>query len=425
MIEVEPRRSLSRNAAIAGQSIVIIGAGQAGGDLAASMRELGFSGDITLIGAEEHHPYSRHHLSKGYLIGEKDDADVLIRAADTYARFDITIKVGERAESIDREAKQVALCSGGHVSYDALVLATGGSPRMLPGPTLQDVGNVFYLRSLQDAARLRSRLTPGARLTVVGGGFIGLEVAAVARHIGLDVTVVEREERLLARVTSAVTSAFFARRHREEGVVLHLGRSVLQAIPNGDGDVAAIVLDDGTVVATDVCLVGVGLEPDTALAFEAGLDVDDGVVVDASFRTSDDAIFAIGDVARYPCADQPGTQRLESIPNSSEHARALARTLVGESTAYGVTPWFWSDQYDLKYQAVGLMRTSDDVVLRGDPGRDRAISVFYVGDGVIRAAEVFSSPRDFATAKKLVTRRIAVTREELADSAVPLRDLLA
>lgn len=406
------------------QQVVIVGAGQAGGDLAANLREFGFSGAITLIGNEDWYPYSRHPLSKAYLRGEKGEEDLLLRGKGTYERFDIDVKVGLQVETVDRHSKKITFGEGDQLAYDVLVLATGGSPRRLPDELLEAAPNVFYLRAIGQAEQLRARLKPGDRLTVIGGGYIGLEVAAVARRLGLEVTIVEREERLLARVTSEVTSSFFARIHREEGVVVHTGRSVVESVANANGLLTAVILDDGTPVETDLCLIGVGLEPNTALAQNAGIDVSDGIVVDSLFRTSDDSIFAIGDVARFPRGNEPGTVRLESIPNGTEQARALARTLVGEPSPYQAVPWFWSDQYDLKLQVVGLTGPGDTIVVRGVPERDRAISVFYLRNDVIQAAEVLSNPRDFAIARKLVGQRTVVSKENLADCSIPLKQLL-
>ncbi|SEO57546.1 NAD(P)/FAD-dependent oxidoreductase [Trujillonella endophytica] len=405
--------------------VVIVGAGQAGGDLAASLREMSFAGRITMIGGEDSYPYSRHPLSKTFLREKKPRSELLLRPEETYERFDIDVQRGVRVVSIERENKRVLLDDGRIVDYDALVLATGGSPRTYPDDSLADASNVFYLRAAEHADGLRGHLTPGARLTVIGGGYIGLEVAAVARGLGLEVTVVEREERLLARVTSPVTSAFFAQVHDEEGVVLRTGRSVSSFRVGPDRRLTAVVLDDDTTIETDVCLIGIGLRPDTELAQAAGLEVSDGVLVDSTLRTSDPAIFAIGDVARFPSRDSGETRRLESIPNCTEQARALARTLTGGTEPFDAVPWFWSDQYDMKLQVVGLANPSDVVIVRRDPDRKRGFAVFYLRYDEVCAAEIVSSPRDFAIAKKLVHQRAIVDPGKLADPAVPLKDLLS
>jgi 3-phenylpropionate/trans-cinnamate dioxygenase ferredoxin reductase subunit len=404
--------------------VVIVGAGQAGGDLAASLREMSYAGRITVVGGEDSYPYSRHPLSKSYLVGGKPRAELLIRPEETYRRFDIDVVRGVRVMSIERDRRRVVLDDGRHVGYDALVLATGGSPRTYPEEHLGDVSNVFYLRAAEHADALRAHLTPGARLTVIGGGYIGLEVAAVARGLGVEVTVVEREERLLARVTSPVTSAFFAEVHEEEGVVLRTGRSVSSFHVGPHQNVTAVVLDDGTTIETDVCLIGIGLRPDTDLAHASGLEVSDGILVDSSLRTSDPAIFAIGDVARFPCGDSGDTRRLESIPNCTEQAHELARTLTGNPRPFDAVPWFWSDQYDMKLQVVGLADPTDVVIVRRDPDRKRSFAVFYLRYNEVCAAEIVSSPRDFAIAKKLVHKKAVVDPVKLADAAVPLKDLL-
>ncbi|MGW6332929.1 NAD(P)/FAD-dependent oxidoreductase [Nocardia rhamnosiphila] len=406
------------------EHIVIVGAGQAGGDLVANLREKSFAGRITLIGSEDTYPYSRPPLSKAYLLGQKVGSEMLIRSEEMYRRFDIESKLGVQVTSIDRKRKRVVLSDGRRLDYDALVLATGGSPRIYPDVQIEDASNVFYLRTIEQAEQLRPRLTPGTRMTVIGGGYIGLEVAAVARTLGVAVTVVEREERLLARVTSPVTSSFFSRIHREAGVSLHIGRSIRRFDLDSGHELTGLVLDDDTVIETDVCLIGIGLQPNTDLAESAGIEVSDGILVDSLLRTNDPAVFAIGDVARYPCPDSDGTRRLESIPNSTEQARTLAQTLTGKPVPYTAIPWFWSDQYELKLQVVGLANARDTVVVRGDCERDRTISVFYIRNGEVRAAEVVSNPRDFAMAKKMVTQRVAVDLIKLADNSIPLRELL-
>ncbi|ABH00714.1 probable ferredoxin--NAD(+) reductase (plasmid) [Rhodococcus jostii RHA1] len=404
--------------------VVIVGAGQAGGDLAANLREKAFSGRITLIGDEDSYPYSRPPLSKAYLLGNKIRSDLLVRSDEMYGRFDIDVKLGTRVKSIDRQRKRITFGESEHLDYDALVLATGGSPRTYPDERLNSSSNVFYMRALDQVERLRPHLTSGTRLTVIGGGYIGLEVAAVARTLGVAVTVIEREQRLLARVTSPVMSSFFDRIHREEGVALHTGRSVSGFDFSPDRELSRVVLDDGTIIETDVCLIGIGLQPNTALAEAAGVEVNDGIIVDSLLQTSDPSIFAVGDVARYPCSESGGTRRLESIPNSTEQARALAQTLVGNPAPYNAIPWFWSDQYELKLQVVGLISPSDAVVVRGDPQHDRSISVFYIRNDEVRAADVVSNPREFAMARKLVTKRAVVDPAKLGDASFPLKDLL-
>lgn len=404
--------------------IVIVGAGQAGGDLAANLRELAFSGRVTLIGNEDSYPYSRPPLSKAYLLGHRSAPDLLIRSEEMYRHFDIEVKLGVQVKSIDRHQKLITFGDSECLDYDILVLATGGSPRLHPDARLRGVSNAFYLRSIEQAEQLRPLLRAGIRATVIGGGYVGLEVAAVARSLGVAVTVIEREERLLARVTSSVTSSFFARIHRENGVVLHTGQSVSRFNVSPDQDLTGVVLDDGATIDTDICLIGVGQQPNTDLGEAAGVEVNDGILVDSLLRTNDPAIYAIGDVARFPCCHSGGTRRLESIPNSTEQARALARTLSGDPAPYDALPWFWSDQYDLKLQVVGLATPGDEVIVRGDPERDRKITVFYLRAGEVRAAEVVSNPRDFAMAKKLVTQRAVVDPARLADPSIPLKEVL-
>jgi 3-phenylpropionate/trans-cinnamate dioxygenase ferredoxin reductase component len=402
--------------------VVVVGAGHAGSEVVSALRQGGFAGRITLLGDEASLPYARPPLSKAYLSGTISGDDLLLRAPKVYAGHDITVRTGIAVESIQRAERTVKLADGEAVPYDSLVLATGGRPRRLPHPELRDVDNVFYLRTITDVDALRPRFTPGARLVIIGGGYIGLEVAAVARKNGLDVTVLEAAERVLARVTAPAMSTFFERIHAEEGVRVRTSVHA-QGFSIDNGDVDGVVLGGGEVVPADAVLVGIGLIPNTALAEAAGLTVDDGIVVDELLRTSDSQIYAIGDVARYPCSEHDGLRRLESVPNAAEQARVVAQALLGHDRPYRSVPWFWSDQFDVKLQVVGLSAGHDTIVVRGNPLEGRSISVFYLKNGQLRAAEVVSNPKEFVAAKKLVTSRVEVAPDLLADPTVALKDL--
>lgn len=404
--------------------VVIIGAGQAAGDLAAALRERSFPGQVTLVGDEVLHPYSRPPLSKTYLLEEKQRSDLLIRSEDTYIRYGIDVHLGTRVRGIDRSRAEIHLAEGGTIGYDALVIATGGVAAPYPGGKLDGVGNVHYLRTFDDVERFRGRLAAGTRLTIIGGGFIGLEVAATAESKGVKVTVVERQDRLLSRVASPPISSFFGDLHSRHGVDVRTGRLVSDFKMTAAGDVSAVILDDGTAIDTDLCLIAIGLAPNSELAEDCGLDVADGIVVDEYLRTTDPAIFAIGDVARHPCSERGGTRRVESVANATEQARTLAATLCGQPASYSAVPWFWSDQYGLKYQSVGVRDPDDCVVLRGGPNVDGPFAVFYLRDGAVRAADVVQSPADFAMARKLVATRATVDPSLLADPSVPLRRLV-
>ncbi|MEU6573445.1 FAD-dependent oxidoreductase [Streptomyces sp. NPDC046805] len=405
--------------------MVIIGAGQAGGELAAALRSRSFDGEIVLVGAEESCPYSRPALSKAYLLGELGAGELLLRDAAMYAQQEIEVRPGAAVVAVDRERNEVLLDDGSRLRYTTLVFATGGRPRTLPVPALAAADNLLCLRTLADADRLRGRLRPGTRLAIIGGGYIGLEVASVARRRGLEVTVIEAMPRVLARVTAEPVSRFFQEIHAEEGVDIRLGATIDDYTLDAAGNVGEIRLGDGSRVSVDLVLVGIGLQPNSELAEACGLAVDNGVLVDEFLRTGDPDIYAIGDVSRHPDITSGVTRRLESVPNASEQARAVADTLTGTPRPYTAVPWFWSDQYDVKLQVVGLSDGFDQLVVRSDPAVPRQLAVFYLKDRVIRAADVASSPRDFAVAKKLVAQQAVVEPDMLADHGRPLRGLLA
>lgn len=404
--------------------VVVVGAGQAGGELAAALRSAGHPGPITLIGAEPTHPYGRPPLSKGYLLGTADRAELLLRAPSMYTQHDIDLRLDSPVSDIDRATRSVTLAGGETIAYSTLVLATGGRARRLSLPGLNAASNVLYMRTLEDADRLRARLVRGHRLVIVGGGYIGLEIAAVARRRGLAVTVVEAEARVLARVAAAPLSEFFRRVHMEEGVDIRVDTTVVDCTSDAHGQVREVRLSDGESIPCDAILVGVGLAPNTELAQAAGLTVDDGIVVDSLLRTSDYDVYAIGDVARHPDPDSGELLRLESVPNALEQAKAVAETIVGRARPYDAVPRFWSDQYDVKLQLVGLCHDADEIVIRGAPKSERQFAMFHLKGGVVRSAAVANSPRDYAMARRLVTERLVVDAGRLADTSLPLRELL-
>lgn len=404
--------------------VVVVGAGQAGGEVAAALRAGGHRGAITVIGDEASLPYTRPPLSKAYLLGGVDRDELLVRAEAKYAEHEIDVLTHTRVSSIDRREKRVNLDGRGSLDYETLVLATGGRARRLPVDGLDEAANVFYVRTIADVDALRRRFVAGARLLVIGGGYIGLEIGSVARRQGLDVIVIEAQPRILARVAAPATSAFFERVHREEGVEILTGVGVDEFAFDGNGDVRAVHLSDGTTVDVDLVLVGIGLIPNVELAEEAGLEVDNGIVVDQHLRTSDPSIYAIGDVARFPLTGG-GDRRLESMPNAGDQARLVAEAILGRPAPYETVPWFWSDQFDVKLQVTGVSPDYTDTVVRGDPDVGRAMTVFYLRDGVVEAADVATSPRDFAQAKKLVAGHAVVPPIELADTSIELRDLVA
>jgi 3-phenylpropionate/trans-cinnamate dioxygenase ferredoxin reductase subunit len=381
----------------------------------------GHRGPVRILTQEPTYPYARPPLSKAYLSGTATVEDLYIRPPTTYAQQHLDIRLGTQVTALDRQRRYVRVRSGQDVAYDRLVLATGGRARTLPLPGAESAANVHTLRGLADIDGMRRQFVPGARLVVVGGGYVGLEVAAVARKAGLQVTVLEAAPRVLARVTAPVVSGFYERIHAEQGVDVRTGCCVSSLEYRPDGRAIGVTLADGRHVAADLVVVGIGLVPNTELAEDAGLPVDDGILVDEYCRTADPRVLAIGDCTRHPCAQHGGFRRLESVPNATEQARVAAAVLSGAPRAYDAVPWFWSDQYDVKLQTVGLSAGHDEVVVRGNTDAGRSFTVFYLKDGEVRAADVVNGPRDFVVAKKLVATRARVSSDRLRDQTTPLK----
>lgn len=391
------------------QRALIVGAGHAGAQLAASLRQEGWTGEIVLIGEESALPYQRPPLSKGYLAGKSTLDELAIRSAKFYTEQGIQL-LNAKVEAIDRSAGHLVLSTGDALPYDKLALCTGARPRRLSIPGANLVG-VYYLRTAADVEMIREATSPGCRAVIIGGGYIGLETAASLRALGLEVTVLEATERVLERVTAPAVSAFFDRIHREEGVNIRTG-ALVEAL-SGDGRVREVFLSSGESIPTDLVIVGIGVEPNTELAAAAGLVVDNGVVIDDQTRTSDPDIVAAGDCASHDMARYGRRIRLESVPSAGEQAKVAAATVCGKSKMIAALPWFWSDQYDLKLQIAGLNTGYDEVVLSGDPTRDRDFTCFYLRAGELIAADCINRPRHFMFSKRVITQRLPIGRTEL------------
>lgn len=403
--------------AAAPESVVIVGAGQAGGETAAELRRQGYTGRVTIVGDEPHPPYKRPPLSKTYLAGAATQESLYVLSAAAMEKANIEFVGGTRATAIDRAGKTLKLADGRGLSYGKLVLATGGRPRMLTVPGA-DLPGIHVVRGIQDVDRIREQFGAGKRLVIVGGGYIGLEVAAVATKAGLTVTVLESMPRVLQRVTAPEMSAFYEKVHREAGVDVRTGVQIAGfEAQNGALHVKLI----GADIEADLVIVGIGLIANTELASEAGLAVDNGIVVDEFTRTSDPDIHAAGDCTNHPSEFLGRRVRLESVQNAMEQGRAVAQNIMGKATRYANVPWFWSDQYDLKLQMVGMSAGCDQVVLRGDPGK-RSFATFYLKDGVMLACDTVSRPQEFMLAKKMVGMKAKVDATRLADESVPLKD---
>lgn len=395
---------------------VVIGASHAGAQLCARLRQEGWAGEILLIGDEPYLPYQRPPMSKTYLAAGAEIKDLLIRGPEFYDKQGITFRHAH-VERIDRDRGHVVLSGGETIGYDKLALCLGAGPRRLPVPGAE-LDGVHYLRTAGDVEAIRATVAGSRRAIIIGGGYIGLETAASLRGLGLDVTVLEAADRVLQRVTAPEVSDFFLRIHQAEGVQVRTGAVV--AALEGAGRVSAVRLADGELLAADVVIVGIGVHPHVELAQDAGLAVQDGVVIDAHCSTSDPDIVAAGDCANYHDPRYGRRVRLESVSSAGEQAKVAAATLCGRREEISALPWFWSDQYDLKLQIAGLNTGYDDVVLRGDPETDRAFACFYLRQGELIAADCVNRPREFMFSKRAIAQRLRVDPQRLADLDVPI-----
>ncbi|MDT0617445.1 FAD-dependent oxidoreductase [Salinisphaera sp. P385] len=404
------------------ETTVIVGAGHAAGMLTTTLIQKKYDGKIVIVGEEAHLPYQRPPLSKAYLSGEVELSSLYLKPQETYDKAGVTLSLDTRVEAIDRDSRELTLADGSGLTYDNLVLATGSQVRRIPVPGA-DLDGIHYLRTIADVDALRPALTAGQRLVIVGGGYIGLEVAAVAAKLGVSVTVLETEGRVMARVTGETISRYFERKHREAGVDLRTGTRVVAFEAGDDGQVSGVTCDDGSTVPADLVLVSIGIQPETTLAEAAGLPCDDGILVDEYTRTDDPHILAIGDCTRHRNLyfDQP--VRLESVANAVDQARTAAATLTGGDQPYNAAPWFWSNQYDLRLQMVGLSEGHDATAIRGNPDDD-AFAVFYLKQGKLVAVDAVNMPPAFMAGKKLVGARAAVEPATLIDLDVDLKSIM-
>lgn len=398
--------------------VLIIGAGHAGGTAAALLRQYGHEGAIVLAGEETAPPYQRPPLSKAWLKGEADLEALLLRPEEFYAEHDIALRLGVTATAINAAGKTVTFADGTVEPYDALILATGSTARKLGIPGA-DRPDLLELRTLADAERLKAALGPGKRLAVVGGGYVGLEAAASARALGAEAVVIERMDRVLARVASRTLSDFFTRYHREHGV------EVLTSAEVTAFEAGGVRLGDGRLIEADATLVGVGALARDQLARATGLVCENGVVVDEAARTSDPAIWAIGDVTWRPVPVQGGRMhRLESVPNALEQAKQAAAAITGRPAPTPEVPWFWSDQYDVKLQIAGLPEDADRQVLRGDPAT-AAFAVFHLAGDRIFCVEAVNAPAEFMAGRQMIGRGTPVDAARLADPTVTMKTVAA
>ena len=402
--------------------VLIVGAGHGGAQAAIALRQRGFAGSLAIVGDEPDAPYERPPLSKDYLAGDKPFERLLIRPLAFWAERDVALLPNRTVVAVDAAARSVMLGDGTHLGYGSLIWAAGGAARRL-GCDGHDLAGVHGIRSRADVDRLSAELPSVARVAVVGGGYIGLEAAAVLTKLGKAVTVLEAAPRVLARVAGAPLSAFYEAEHRARGVAVRTVVTVT-AIAGRDGLARGVVLGDGSVLDCDMVIVGIGIVPAVAPLAAAGADCPNGVRVDALCRTSLADVYAIGDCAAHANAFAGGaTIRLESVQNANDQATTVAKHLTGSDEPYNAVPWFWSNQYDLKLQTVGLSGGHDDVVVRGNPAA-RAFSVIYRRQGRVIALDCVNSVRDYVQGRALVVAGAAVDVARLADTSVPLKELL-
>ena len=402
-------------------SIVIVGASHAAAETIASLRKFGWQGGITLIGDESLLPYQRPPLSKAYYKGEIEAEKLLIRPESFYQKNEVTLMLGRRVESINRDTQTLTLDGGETLEYGHLILATGTRARKLP-INGADLAGINYLRSKTDVDAIKSQLNSGAKLLIVGAGYIGLEVAASAVKQGIEVIVLEAMDRVLARVTSPQVSEFYQGVHKEEGVDIRLN-ALLKEFQKNDQGLQAIT-GDGETITFDAAIVGIGVIPNTELAEDAGLTCDNGIVVNEFTQTEDPHVYAIGDCSNHHNFLYDRRIRLESVPNAVEQAKVAAATICGRELIYDQLPWFWSDQYDVKLQTAGLFQDHDEVIIRGDINKSRKCAVFYLKGGILIAVDALNSPAEFMLSKKLITQKASPDTTKLADPEISLKEFL-
>lgn len=400
------------------EKVVIAGAGHAAGQLVASLKQQKFAGQIVLVGDEPHLPYQRPPLSKKFLSGDLALERLFVKPASFYDDSQIELRLETLITEVDRDNKTLKTDSG-DITYDRLILALGSRVRRLDIEGV-DLDGVHYLRNISDVNEIRAELQNRKNAVIIGAGYIGLEVAAVIRQAGLDVTVVEMADRVMSRVVSPETSDFYQIEHTNQGVKLRLGTDVTAF--RGDGRVNSVETADGDLIPADFVVVGVGIIPNTELAADAGLAVDNGIVVDDRCQTSDPDIYAVGDCTSHPNSIYDRQLRLESVHNALEQAKTAVNNICGKKTHYSQVPWFWSDQYDLKLQIVGLSTGYDDVVIRGNPA-DRSFACLYLKDSKLIATDAVNSPKEFVHSKALIAAQKVVDRDKLADTELLLKEL--
>jgi len=408
-----------RGAVVSGA--LIVGASHAGIQLASSLREKGYGGAINVVSEESALPYDRPPLTKSFLQGKTEESALALRSRDFYSSNSIDVTLDGRIVGIDLESGTAVASEGNELTFEHLALTTGASVRALDVPG-SDLDNICYMRTLDDARRLKVLLDRSTNVVVVGGGFIGLEAAAVARELGKSVTVVEVADRLIERAVAPVVSEFYAEAHRRRGVDVVLTRSVVTFQEGAPGSVGWVVLDDGTELRADLVVVGIGVLPRTELAAMAGLELDGGIVVDEHTRTSDHRVVAAGDCTVFTLHDRPGVRiRLESVQNAVDQAKVAASAIAGTFIDYRPVPWFWSYQADLKLQIAGYSAGFDEVVIRGEPESERFSALYFRDDRLVAADCINRSP-DYVMVRRTLEAGKTLSRLRCTDPDVSLKE---
>lgn len=399
---------------------IIIGASHAAAQLSASLRLEGWLGEIVVIGDEPNLPYHRPPLSKAFLSGDKSKEDLLIRPQAFYDKNSIVFKAA-LVTSIEKEDQTVTLDSGESLHYDKLAICTGARVRKIVFPG-SDLAGIHYLRNIADVERIQQATQKSKRVVIIGGGYIGLETASALNKMGMDVTVLEMASRILHRVTAPQLSSFYRRVHVEEGVKIHTNS--VMAEMRGKAQVEEVICEDGSVYPADIVIIGIGVIPNIELAQQAGIETNDGIVVDKLCRTDAPNIYAAGDCTSFFNRDYGRRMRLESVPNASEQAKVVASSICGGSKEYVSLPWFWSDQYDLKLQIAGLNAGYDQVLIRGNSDNGRSFAAFYFKERKLIAADCVNRPQEFMLSKKIITQKLEVDPERLVNESIGVKELV-
>ena len=401
------------------EKTLIIGGGQAACQTATSLKSKKYDGEIKIFCSENYLPYQRPPLSKKFLMGELDKERLFFKPEKFYTENEISINLNSFVQRIDIENKEIFLENNKKENYDNLVIATGTIPRKIDSEKkISD--KVFYLRSIEDVLNIRDKIKESKKVTIIGGGYIGLEVAAIINNLGLQVTIVEMASRILERVTSETISSFYTKVHRQAGVEVLTNTSVEGLSENNNG--IEVITSNGGIIS-DFVIVGIGVLPCDTLAFESGIEVKNGIIVDEFCKTSNDSVFSAGDCTMHPNNFYNKNIRLESVHNAIEQGKTVATSIIGEKTAYNQVPWFWSDQYETKLQIVGLLDNYDDIIVRGDKEK-QSFAVFYLKDNAIIASDCINRPAEHMMSRKLISEKVLIDKDRLLDETIPIKEVV-